>query len=86
MIIPIRCFTCGEITGNKWKLFTEILDEKKKESNKVINNNNLDMEYIDTTSKSITKSLEGEALDEIGLDKYCCRRMMLGNVNLISII
>tara|TARA_Y100000996_G_C22200207_1_gene510950 strand:- start:14 stop:274 length:261 start_codon:yes stop_codon:yes gene_type:complete len=86
MIIPIRCFTCGEITGNKWKLFTEILDEKKKESNKVINNNNLDMEYIDTTSKSVTKSLEGEALDEIGLDKYCCRRMMLGNVNLISII
>ena len=86
MIIPIRCFTCGEITGNKWKLFTEILDEKKKESNKVINNNNLDMEYIDTTSKSVTKSLEGEALDEIGLDKYCCRRMMLGNINLISII
>ena len=86
MIIPIRCFTCGEITGNKWKLFTEILDEKKKESNKIINNNNLDIEYIDTTSKSVTKSLEGEALDEIGLDKYCCRRMMLGNVNLISII
>ena len=86
MIIPIRCFTCGEITGNKWKLFTEILDEKKKESNKVINNNNLDMEYIDTTSKSVTKSLEGEALDEIGLDKYCCRRMKLGSVNLISII
>ena len=86
MIIPIRCFTCGEITGNKWKLFTEILDEKKKESNKVINNNNLDMEYIDTTSKSVTKSLDGEALDEIGLHKYCCRRMILGNVNLISII
>ena len=86
MIIPIRCFTCGEITGNKWKLFTEILDEKKKESNKVINNNNLDIEYIDTNSKSVNKSLEGEVLDEIGLHKYCCRRMILGNVNLISII
>ena len=86
MIIPIRCFTCGEITGDKWKLFTEILDNKKEESNKITTNNNLDMEYIDTTSKSVTKSLEGEALDEIGLHKYCCRRIILGNVHLISYI
>jgi len=86
MIIPIRCFTCGEITGDKWKVFTELVNEKKKESNKIINNNNLDIEYIDTNSKKVTKSIEGEILDEIGLHKYCCRRMILGNVNLISII
>ena len=86
MIIPIRCFTCGEITGDKWKVFTELVNEKIKESNKIINNNNLDIEYIDTNSKKVTKSIEGEILDEIGLNKYCCRRMILGNVNLISII
>ena len=86
MIIPIRCFTCGEITGDKWKLFTELVNEEKKKSNKIVNNNHLDIEYINTNSKKVTKSIEGDILDEIGLNKYCCRRMILGNVNLISII
>ena len=88
MIITVRCFTCGEITGDKWRLFTDIVNEKKKESNKMVNNNNntLDIEYIDTSNKNTNKSIEGETLDELGLNKYCCRRMILGNVNLISII
>tara|TARA_B100001094_G_scaffold332913_1_gene407271 strand:+ start:828 stop:1088 length:261 start_codon:yes stop_codon:yes gene_type:complete len=86
MIIPIRCFTCGEITGDKWNVFKDLVNEKKKESNKIINNNNLDIDYIDTTSKKSNKSIEGEILDEIGLHKYCCRRMLLSNVNLVSII
>ena len=61
MIIPIRCFTCGEITGDKWRLFTNIVNENKKESNKIVNRNNntLDIEYIDTTNKNINKSIEG---------------------------
>ena len=29
MIIPIRCFTCGEITGDKWIVFIEKVTEKK---------------------------------------------------------
>jgi DNA-directed RNA polymerase I, II, and III subunit RPABC5 len=24
MIIPIRCFTCGKVTGNKWERFIEL--------------------------------------------------------------
>ena len=35
---------------------------------------------------SIKKSIEGEVLDELGVHKYCCRRMFLGNVHLISYI
>lgn len=86
MIIPIRCFTCGEITGDKWIVFKDLVNEKKKASNKIVNNNNLDIDYIDTTSKKNGKSIEGEVLDEIGLHKYCCRRMLLSNVDLVSII
>tara|TARA_Y100001958_G_C21207049_1_gene533071 strand:+ start:927 stop:1187 length:261 start_codon:yes stop_codon:yes gene_type:complete len=86
MIIPIRCFTCGEITGDKWTLFKDLVNEKKKESNQVVNNNNLDIDYIDTNSKKSVKSIEGKVLDEIGLHKYCCRRMLLSNVDLVSII
>jgi DNA-directed RNA polymerase I, II, and III subunit RPABC5 len=25
MIIPIRCFTCGKIIGNKWEVYIELL-------------------------------------------------------------
>ena len=85
MLIPIRCYTCGEIIGDKWNPFVEKVTEEKKKSNKIVTKNDLDIEYIDLKSDK-NKSIEGEVLDKLGLDKYCCRRMILGNVNLISII
>ena len=85
MLIPIRCYTCGEITGDKWSAFIENISEEKKKSNKIVTKNNLDIEYLDVKSDK-KKSIEGEVLDKLGLEKYCCRRMILGNVNLISII
>jgi len=27
MIIPVRCFTCGAITGNKWERYEELLKQ-----------------------------------------------------------
>ena len=86
MIIPIRCWTCGEITGDKWEPFIELVNIEKKKKKKVIIGNELDIEYINLNEKKIHKSIEGKILDEFGLTKYCCRRMILGNVNLISII
>ena len=85
MLIPIRCYTCGEITGDKWTAFIEKVSEEKKKTNKIVTKNNLDIEYIDFKSDK-NKSIEGEVLDKLGLEKYCCRRMILGNVNLVSII
>lgn len=29
MIIPVRCFTCGKVIGNKWKTFQRDLREGK---------------------------------------------------------
>lgn len=50
MIIPIRCFTCGKVIGNKWDIF-----------------------------KSRTENEEvGKVLSELGMKRYCCRRMFLG--------
>jgi len=30
------------------------------------------------------KTIEGKILDELGLNRYCCRRMMLSHVDLIE--
>ena len=57
MIIPVRCFTCGKIIGNKYDKYLELLQ-------------------VDYT--------EGDALDALGLRRYCCRRMLLTHVDLIE--
>ena len=30
MIIPIRCFTCGKVIGNKWDEYLKLLSEGKE--------------------------------------------------------
>jgi len=27
MIIPVRCFTCGKVVGNKWEKYLELKEE-----------------------------------------------------------
>jgi DNA-directed RNA polymerase subunit N (RpoN/RPB10) len=86
MLIPVRCFTCGTPVGDKWKFFVKEMNAKKNGSNEKVNSE-LDIEYIDIKDDgSIKKSVEGEILDELELHKYCCRRMFLGNVQLINYI
>ena len=80
MIIPIRCFTCGKVISDKWIPFIEKVNEKKNKTTTDIKD--LDIEYIDLDKPN--KSIEGEVMDELGLDRYCCRRMILGNVHLIT--
>lgn len=86
MIIPVRCFTCGNVTGDKWTAFVDTVIEKKNKSSENVSSK-LDIEYINIDDDGkIEKSIEGKVLDEFGIHKYCCRRMFLGNVHLISYI
>ena len=84
MIIPPRCFTCGTVIGDKWKPFVKNVLEEKEKSVKNIETT-LHIEYIRITDEGrIKKSIEGKVLDDLDLKKYCCRRMFLGNVHLIT--
>ena len=86
MIIPPRCFTCGTVIGDKWIPFIESILEEKQKSDEVVDSE-LDIEYINITDEGrIKKSIEGKVLDELNMHKYCCRRMFLGNVHLITLI
>ena len=86
MLIPVRCYTCGEILSDKWVPYiTSIQNDKSKNNDKIDSETDLlDLKYIDITDPKPEKSLEGKILDELQLHKYCCRRMMLGNVHIIS--
>ena len=45
MLIPIRCFTCGSVTGDKWTPFVEAVLEQKNKSTEA-SSSDLDIEYI----------------------------------------
>jgi len=57
MIIPVRCFSCGKVIGDKWEEFKRRIELGENPS---------------------------EILDDIGLTRYCCRRMLLSHVEIID--
>ena len=86
MIIPVRCFTCNNVIADKWNPYVEFVKKEKSKSKQEVPSD-LDLDYIDVESgKKVEKSIEGKVLDKLGLHKYCCRRMFLTNVHLISYI
>jgi DNA-directed RNA polymerase I, II, and III subunit RPABC5 len=78
MIIPIRCFTCNKVIAHLWEEYLKqiqlaYIEEDIKNNRK---NRFVDIETIEN------KTIEGKILDEMKLNRYCCRRMMLSHVDL----
>ena len=86
MLIPPRCFTCGEILAAKWDVYIQTVNERKNKNTDTFKENELDIQYIDITKKTVEKSIEGKVLDDMGLHKYCCRLPFLSTVHLITSI
>ena len=64
-----------------------IIAEKKIDPNKETVDDTMDIKYINIDDgEEVEKSIEGHVLDRLGLHKYCCRRMLLTNVHIISYI
>ncbi|ROW18226.1 hypothetical protein VPNG_00458 [Cytospora leucostoma] len=57
MIIPIRCFSCGKVTGDLWERYLALIDDNVP---------------------------DGDAMDQLGCKRYCCRRMIMTHVDLIE--
>ena len=76
MIIPIKCFTCGNVIADKYRYYLEEVRKRKLSKN-------LDIDKVVYLTKEFNdKTPEGEVLDEIGLTKMCCRRHMLTHVDI----
>ena len=78
MIIPVRCFTCGKVLGNLWEKYNEELQ-------KAYNNEVTDKELkriVDLQNNE--ESSEKKILDDMGIRRYCCRRIMLSTVDLVE--
>ena len=76
MIIPVKCFTCGKVLGDKYRYY---LDEVRKfKARKNIDENKV----VYLTSENTTKGPECEVMHILGLNKICCRRHMLTHVDI----
>tara|TARA_B110000008_G_scaffold278173_2_gene321207 strand:- start:139 stop:381 length:243 start_codon:yes stop_codon:yes gene_type:complete len=80
MIIPIKCFTCGKILADKYLYYNKKVIELKLQNKEqtIIN----DIKYLDSSNPK--KTPEGKVMDELGLNKICCRRHMLTHVDILG--
>ena len=76
MIIPIKCFTCGNVLADKYEYYKEhVREEKLKkdlDGDKVI--------YL--TKTNVKKTPEGNVMDKLELTNMCCRRHFLTHVDM----
>jgi DNA-directed RNA polymerase subunit N (RpoN/RPB10) len=72
MIIPVKCFTCGNVLANKYRYYQREVRKLKNDTSSVV--------YL--TKENTKKTPEGEVLDALKLNKICCRRHMLTHVDI----
>jgi DNA-directed RNA polymerase subunit N (RpoN/RPB10) len=79
MIIPVKCFTCGNVLADKYRFYLSEVRRIKMRRGQT-------QEQIDKvvylTNSNIEKTPEGQVLDELGLTNVCCRRHMLTHVDI----
>tara|TARA_Y100000389_G_scaffold170950_1_gene178319 strand:+ start:108 stop:341 length:234 start_codon:yes stop_codon:yes gene_type:complete len=76
MIIPVKCFTCGKVLADKYRYFQNEIKQKKINKSMEVDR------VVYLTNDNIQKTPEGEVLDFLKLNKYCCRRHMLTHVDI----
>ena len=77
MIIPVKCFTCGNVLADKYLYYQNKVREEKLKKKQVLD----DVVYL--TETNTEKTIEGKVLDELELNKMCCRRHMLTHVDIL---
>ena len=76
MIIPVKCFTCGKVLGDKYLYYVKEVRKKKIGEGLEVDN------VVYVTKDNVNKTIEGNILDSLGLNKMCCRRHLLTHVDL----
>ncbi len=76
MLIPVKCFTCGKVIGNKYNYYIAESIKRKEQIGEIPQ----EIRYLD--DKSLDKTVEGLILDELKMKDMCCRRHFLTHVNI----
>ena len=78
MIIPIRCWTCNQPLAGKYKKYMELV---LKYSNGDLTEQSKLIVINDALYKE--KTPQCKALDELGVERMCCRTKFLAHVEIL---
>lgn len=76
MLIPVKCFTCGEVLADKYRWYLREVRKIKATNDQTVE------KIVYLTKEQTDKTAEGEVMDKLKLTKYCCRRHMLTHVDI----
>lgn len=76
MLIPVKCFTCGKVLADMYRFYIASVRKIKGEKNMEVDN------VVYLTKAHTDKTPEGEVLDNLHINKLCCRRHMLTHVDI----
>jgi len=76
MIIPVKCFTCGNVLADKYRFYLEEVRKIKMEENIHLD------KVCYFTQQNMEKTPEGKVLDKLRIRNACCRRHMLTHVDI----
>jgi len=81
MIIPVKCFTCGNVIANKYRYYQA--EVRKRKLAKSVGKDTTDIDKVLYLTKECNdKTPEGEVLDDLNMKKMCCRRHFLTHVDI----
>jgi DNA-directed RNA polymerase I, II, and III subunit RPABC5 len=90
MIIPVKCFTCGKVLADKWEYYVEACKKQDTEVANAMNAAQQRETQRGDTSNTIQRSVDAPSrakiLDELKLQRMCCRRHFLGHIDLMDVI
>ena len=84
MIIPVRCFTCSKVIGDLWEEYNKRVNDQKNTNKKKFTIEDITITSEEDALKNFDNNHQNKILNDLGITKMCCRRHMLGHVNLID--
>lgn len=85
MIIPIKCFTCGNVLADKYRYYQEEVRRLKSAdatASMLSGSEGYRHNVMYFTKENMEKTPEGTILDKLHLNNPCCRRHMLTHVDM----
>jgi DNA-directed RNA polymerase subunit N (RpoN/RPB10) len=86
MIIPVRCFTCNKVLGDKWNYFKKELEKNDKEENQFTIEDISIPENEENPLRYFDDNKQKQILEKLGIKKMCCVRHFISHIDLIDII
>jgi DNA-directed RNA polymerase subunit N (RpoN/RPB10) len=81
MIIPVKCFTCGNVLADKYRYYQAEVRKRKLAKQAGMQSQHID-KVMYLTKEFHEKTPEGEVMDDLHLKKMCCRRHFLTHVDI----